>query len=109
MTLRPTFRRDRTIVSNVLVEMNGAIELMDSLYLFTPENNSAVLCVAVATGDSWLLEADAEGYFHDLATDGVYLYSTAPWDHVQTCWKIIYDEMGKPMGLKLIEQDITPE
>lgn len=89
--------------------MNGAIELMDSLYLFTPENNSAVLCVEVATGDSWLLEADAEGHFHDLATDGVYLYTTAPWDHVQTCWKIIFNDMGKPVGLTLIEQDITPE
>ena len=78
-------------------------------YLFTPEDNRAVLCVEVATGDSWLLEADAEGDFHDLATDGVYLYTTAPWNHVQTCWKIIYDETGKPVGQKLIEPDITPE
>lgn len=78
-------------------------------YLFTPENNSKVLCVEVATGNSWLLDADAEGHFHDLATDGVYLYTTAPWDHVQTCWKIIFDDMGKPVGLKLIEPDITPE
>lgn len=78
-------------------------------YLFTPENNSEVLCVEVATGESWLLKADTEADFHDLATDGVYLYTTAPWDHVQTCWKLVYDNSGKPTGLTLISEDITPE
>lgn len=78
-------------------------------YLFTPEDNSKVLCVEVATGDSWILEADAEGDFHDLATDGVYLFTTAPWDHVQTCWKLVYDDSGRPTGLTLIDSDIVPE
>ena len=78
-------------------------------YLFTPEDNSKVLCVDVTTGDSWVLETDAEGDFHDLATDGVYLFTTAPWDHVQTCWKLVYDESGRPTGLMLISEDVTPE
>jgi len=78
-------------------------------YLFAPEDNSRVRCVEVATGDYWVLEADAEGHFHDLATDGVYLFTTAPWDHVQTCWKLVYDESGRPTGLTLISEDVTPE
>ena len=78
-------------------------------YLYATENNSKVLCVEVATGNSWFLEMDAEGHFHDLATDGAYLYTTAPWDHVQTCWKLIYDDSGRPTGLTLISRDITPE
>lgn len=78
-------------------------------YLYAPEDNSKVLCVEVATGDSWSLEMDAEGDFHDLATDGVYLFTTAPWDHVQTCWKLVYDDSGRPTGMTLISKDITPE
>lgn len=78
-------------------------------YLYTPEDNSKVLCVEVATGESWHLEMDTEGDFHDLATDGIYLYTTAPWDHVQTCWKLIYDDSGRPVGMTLINEDITPK
>ena len=72
-------------------------------------NSGEVFCAEVSTGDSWHLEMDAEADFHDLATDGVYLYTTAPWDHVQTCWKLIYDDSGRPTGLTLISRDITPE
>lgn len=111
--------QDAEIDRYAVVHPNGRTEIVTlpsdyyyggtTEYLFAPENNSRVRCVEVATGDFWVLEADAEGDFHDLATDGVYLYTTAPWDHVQTCWKIIVDDTGKPMGLTLIEQDITPE
>ena len=77
-------------------------------YIFAPQNNCDVLCVEISSGESWILEMSCEWNFHDIATDGNYLYTTAPWDHIQTCWKLRCDESGKPIGLILVADDMVP-
>jgi len=73
-------------------------------YLFAPVENCKVLCVEVATGESWTLEMDAPGDFHDLAANGDYLYTSAPWKDGQSCWKLEYDRDGRPTGITLISE-----
>lgn len=76
-------------------------------YLFTPENNNRVKCVEVSNGDSWILEMDAETEdLHDLATNGIQLYTMAPWAEEQMCWEIVFDGTGKPVGLTQIAESI---
>lgn len=75
-------------------------------YLFAPNENCEVLCVEVATGESWILGMDTPGNFLDLATDGNYLYTMAPWAEGQTCWKLEYNEEGRPISISLISEDI---
>lgn len=61
----------------------------------------------VATGDSWFLEMDAETEnLHDLATNGIHLYTMAPWAEEQMCWKLEYDDAGRPVCLTLISESI---
>lgn len=76
-------------------------------YLFTTIENCEVLCVEVATGESWILEMDTPGDFHDLATDGNYLYTMAPWAEGQTCWKLEYNDEGHPMRIILVDKNIS--
>ena len=76
-------------------------------YLFTTSENCKVLCVEVATGKSWILEMDAPGDFHDLSTDGNYLYTTAPWTDGQTCWELQYNDEGRPVGITLVNENIS--
>lgn len=79
-------------------------------YLFYPKDNSQVWCTEVSTGETWALNMDmASENIHDLATDGVYVYTTAPWANEQTCWKLEYDGSGKPLGINLVSIDITSE
>lgn len=76
-------------------------------YLFATIENCEILCVEVATGESWILEMDATGDFHDLATDGNYLYTMAPWAEEQTCWKLEYNDEGRPTGITLVNENIS--
>ena len=76
-------------------------------YLFTTSENSEVMCVEVATGESWILEMDAPGDFHDLATDGNYLYTMAPWAEEQTCWRLEYNDERRPIGITLVTKNIS--
>ncbi|MDR0249183.1 MAG: hypothetical protein LBI44_05955 [Oscillospiraceae bacterium] len=43
---------------------------------------------------------------HDAATDGVWLFTTAPWSRRTDCWKLVYDSAGKLIGLQLWDDDI---
>ena len=66
-----------------------------------------VLCAEVSTGDSWILERDAETEnLHDLATNGIHLYTMAPWAEEQMCWELVYDDNGRPVGLTQIAESI---
>ena len=84
-------------------------------YLFYPSYTDeyetewgVVCCVDITTGEIWTLDVDTyTDDLYDLRTDGQYLYSTAPWDDGHMCWKLVYNENGKPIGIKLIEKDIT--
>ena len=69
--------------------------------------DDGVWCLEIATGEQWKLEPSEEWTFYSLASDGDDLYSCVPWDDAQTCWRLIYTD-GKPSGLELVEEDITP-
>jgi len=76
-------------------------------YLYATIENREVMCVEVATGESWILEMDAPGDFHDLATDGNYLYTMAPWAEVQTCWRLEYNDEDRPIRIALVNENIS--
>jgi hypothetical protein len=42
----------------------------------------------------------------DAATDGTWLFTTAPWGGRTDCWKLVNDGAGKLIGLQLWEADI---
>lgn len=78
----------------------------DGRYLFASGDN-IVNCVDTFTGEIWKLTCDAEHDFCDISCDGQYIYTCAPWNDIQTCWKIIYDG-NKPAAMQLIAQNIVP-
>jgi hypothetical protein len=77
----------------------------DTSFLFYPSNGQ-IWCTEVSTAETWELTRDADIDFHDLESDGKYIYSTAPWKEEQTCWKIIYNNSGKPESLELVNADL---
>ena len=79
-------------------------------YLFYPKNNSQVWCTEVSNGETWALQMNiSTENIHDLTTDGVYIYTTAPWANEQSCWQLACDGSGKPIGMKLVSTDVTSE
>ena len=42
----------------------------------------------------------------ELPSDGVYVYSCAPWGEAQIQWKLEYDENGRPAAMQLIDKNI---
>lgn len=81
----------------------------DGRYLFYIFYNECVMCMDAYTGEKWKLTADADFNFADLETDGEYLYTCAPWKDIQTCWKIGYDEDGRPVELQLVAENIIEQ
>ena len=75
-------------------------------FLFNPGDDGQIWCTDVSTAETWGLPMDADIDFHDLESDGTYLYSTAPWKEEQTCWKIVYSNDGKPAALELVNADL---
>ena len=77
-------------------------------YLFY-SHLDGVWCLSLEDGSYWELEAlqDSAVSFYDFSTDGQYLYSCAPWDHIQECWLVEYNDTGRPVRLVLIDEDIT--
>lgn len=78
-------------------------------YLFYQCNDNAVWCFEISSGDTWQLNADTEFEVYELATDGKYLYTCVPWDDRQACWKLEYDNDGKPVGMCIVSEDIANE
>ena len=78
-----------------------------------------VWCMEIATGEYWQLEiemGDSEDnsavrkvLAYDMETDGELLFTCAPWSSEQMCWRIIYDESGRPKALQLVSGDIRKE
>lgn len=59
-------------------------------------------CIDLETGDSWMI-ADDVGGVSLAATDGYWLYTYRMWSTGSTsCWKIRFDENGRPDGLDYI-------
>jgi len=78
-------------------------------YLLYPQNNDSVWCLDEKTGDTWALEADADREIYEFTTDGDYLYSCVPWGDSQTCWKLGFDDAGKPVSMTLVSDDLLME
>ncbi|MGN1002186.1 MAG: hypothetical protein ACI4PC_05395 [Oscillospiraceae bacterium] len=64
-------------------------------------------CLNIRSGESWVLAADGDCQAYSFATDGTYFYACVPWDHWQACWRLVYDDTGRPVGLELVDGDIT--
>ena len=43
---------------------------------------------------------------YSVTSDGVYVYSCAPWGEAQIQWKLVYDEDGRPATIQLIDKNI---
>ncbi|MGM9662821.1 MAG: hypothetical protein ACI3WR_07030 [Oscillospiraceae bacterium] len=81
-------------------------------YSASGEQENAVLCYELASGESWTLPPDhpeLASSLYDFASDGTLLYSSAPWAKTQACWEIVRDESGRPASLRLISGDIAAE
>lgn len=91
----------------ILTVENGNYSAGTDEYLFYSKEEE-VWCLALSDGETWKLEANVESAtdFYDLTADRAYLYSCAPWKHEQECWRLEYDEDGRPRGLKLVDGDI---
>lgn len=73
-------------------------------------SDETVGCVDAQTGETWLLEIEANGKdyneIHNVETDGEYMYTCGPAGGETACWKLIYGEDGKPTAMTLLDGDI---
>ena len=80
----------------------------DAAYLFYPTYDNGVGCVEIATGESWVLTSEGDTTnVYDIATDGTYLYASAPWSEQQSAWRIERDHTGKPVGITLLNPNLS--
>ncbi len=88
-----------TIDGKYLTE--GATE--DGEYLFaSSSSDNEIVSISTRTGEVTPLPTDCSHEdFCDLATDGVHLYTCAPWSETQTCWRIVYKD-GAPASLEFV-------
>ena len=60
---------------------------------------SGIRCYEIASGESWLLTADAELDLYEFVTDGDLFFTCVPWGEEQVAWRLQYDGAGRPVGL----------
>ena len=65
-----------------------------------------IWCLDADTGATWHLTMDAVAPQYEFTTDGIHLYTTAPWAEEQACWRIEYDQTGRPVALLLVSAEI---
>jgi len=58
----------------------------------------------ILTGETTLLLTDADIY--TAVTDGTWFITNVPWSGRTDCWKLVYDDLGKLIGLELWVGDI---
>ena len=79
----------------------------NNTYLFFSEvSSNEMWCFDIETQENWTLEVDRDLTLYSVRSDGEYVYSCAPWGDKQILWKLVYDESGKPVAMKLIEENI---
>ena len=70
-----------------------------------------IACVDARTGESWFLEIEANGMeykeMHNVESNGEYMYTCGPAGGETALWKLVYDDNGKPIGMYLIDNDIS--
>lgn len=78
----------------------------DGRYLLYFYGDGKLGAYDIETGEKWALEMDADIKIAYSATDGTHLYSTYYGSKGITLWELIYDESGKPVGMKMLSEDI---
>ena len=79
----------------------------DFAYCVKYDDRDEIWCLDTRTGESWRLETDAQMEFYEITSDGVHLASCVPWDDYQSMWRIEYDGQSRPVGLTLLDADIS--
>ena len=69
---------------------------------------SGILCYEIATGESWLLTANAELDLYEFVTDGDLFFTCVPWGDEQVAWRLRYDDAGRPTGLTQLSPNVAP-
>ena len=70
---------------------------------------SGIRCYEIASGESWLLTADAELDLYEFVTDGDLFFTCVPWGEEQVAWRLQYDSAGRPVGLTQLSPNVAPE
>ena len=70
---------------------------------------SGIRCYEIASGESWLLTADAELDLYEFVTDGDLFFTCVPWGEEQVAWRLQYDGAGRPVGLTQLSPNVAPE
>ena len=82
----------------------------ENFLFYDDVSNKAVGCVDAHTGETWFLEIETNNmtynHIYNIKTDGEYMYTCGPAGGQTTCWKLIYDETGKPVAMNLVDDDI---
>ena len=61
----------------------------------------------IATGECWRVQKNQEITIYDMETDGEWMYTCVPWSEEQVCWRLVYDESGRPTAFELVSEDIA--
>ena len=84
----------------------------DDKFLYHAEPlEDGIACVDARTGESWFLRIEANGMkykeMHNVESNGEYMYTCGPAGGETALWKLVYDDNGKPIGMYLIDNDIS--
>lgn len=66
-------------------------------------------CMEVATGECWQVKKSHEITIYGMVTDGELMFTCVPWSEEHVCWRLTYDETGRPVALELVSEDIGAE
>lgn len=70
---------------------------------------SSLWCMEIATGECWQVKKSHEITIYDMVTDGKLMFTCVPWSEEHVCWKLAYDESGRPAALELVSENIGAE
>lgn len=68
---------------------------------------NSLWCMEIATGECWRVQKNHEITIYDMETDGEWMFTCVPWSEEQVCWRLGYDESGRPTTLELVSEDIA--
>ena len=122
-TLFLPFCREKDAVSSdyLVVRPDGSDSILESGnrsfltgtddFLFYLIGNAGTVntlwCMEIATGECWQVQKNREITIYDMVTDGEWMYTCVPWSEEQVCWRLVYDESGRPAILELVSEDIN--
>lgn len=93
----------------LLVRSEGRAQSRESKQLKWDEKTGrkTLWCMEIATGECWQVQKNHETTIYDMETDGEWMFTCVPWSEEQVCWRLAYDESGRPTALELVSGDIA--